>query len=118
MKIPLNMNGEPVAGPDRLHRLAALTTAIAGARRGDWNSKRELLRMFHPLLGTLAEKRTSDPAEAARLVKAGEEGVVRAARRFPKDSAPDHFEVFALKYIEKRMDAGPGGWLSRLFGRA
>jgi DNA-directed RNA polymerase sigma subunit (sigma70/sigma32) len=123
MKIALNMGGDandPKAAQKVLER------DILAAKDGDWNAKGNLARVFMPLLTSLAEKRTKDPARLNRCVEAGKQGLFHAARKYKSSMGPDHFRVFALDFIEQSMDRavkaeetgpGQGGLLSRLFGR-
>ena len=117
MRIPLNNgNGEtPLSGPEA--RIRALGKDIAAARRGDWEARRRVERSLMPLLVTLAKKRASETAEVNKLIDAGKEGIAAAIRKFTAGTPADRFQIFALPYIEERMDhPGRRSFLSRLFG--
>jgi DNA-directed RNA polymerase specialized sigma subunit len=115
MKIPLNV-GQVSGQTSREIQLKSLERDIAAAKKGDWNAKNNLFKTFLPLLNSLAEKRTSDKAELNALVDKGKEGLVRALGHFNDPRHPEHFQIFALDFIEKSMDKKPG-FLARLFGR-
>lgn len=119
MKISLNMGPQ---GPNakRASQARVLEADILGAKRGDWNSKNNLVREFMPLLQSLAEKRTSDVAEINRYIEAGKFGLFTAAKKYKPSIGAQGFQVFALDFVVGRMDRatkGGGNWLSRLFGR-
>jgi DNA-directed RNA polymerase specialized sigma subunit len=117
MKIPLRI--ETSTQSHKAVRLRIMANEIVATRRGDWNARRELLREFRPLLQAMADKRSSDPAAAAKLVSAGEAGVLKAVRKFNPKNGAEHFQVFSLPFIEKAMNKpGDSGFLARLFGRA
>ena len=116
MKIPLSQ--QELAGlADASGDIEALATTLADCRIGDWEAKRRLERMFHPLLRVMALKRVGqDTAALNRLVELGREGVHQAAKRFPEREPARHFRVFALPFIEFAMDHRPGFW-ERLWKR-
>jgi DNA-directed RNA polymerase specialized sigma subunit len=119
MKIALNMGPQ---GPNAKKNAQAriLEADILGAKRGDWNAKNNLARDFMPLLHSLAEKRATDVAEINRFIEAGKAGLFAAAKKYKESASPQGFQIFALDFIEARMDRaakGGGSWLSRLFGR-
>ena len=115
-RIPLRIESTgPHSG--RAVRLRVMQKDIVAAKKGDWNARRALLAEFRPLLQTMADKRAQTPEDARKLAQAGEAGVVRAIRKFRASSGADHFQVFALPYIEKAMEQpGKPGILARLFG--
>ncbi|MDA0577774.1 MAG: hypothetical protein O3B24_06720 [Verrucomicrobia bacterium] len=119
MKISLNMGPK---GPDAKRATDAriLEADILGAKRGDWNSKNNLTREFMPLIHSLAGKRSSDVAVINGYIEAGKSGLVAAAKKYKPAIGPQGFQIFALDFIEARMERaskGGGSWLSRLFGR-
>ena len=117
MKIPLTSQheGETPAG----QKLRKLANDLAAARRSDWGARDRVVHHFTPLIRSLADKRTQDPREIQRLVEAGKAGLVTAIGRFDPAAGTERFQLFALDYIEKRMDrpAGAGGFFSRLLRR-
>jgi|GEM_PF-933417 len=124
MKISLNLGQQhQQGGQSKAEQQRALEREILAAKGGDWNSKNSLVRMFMPLLHSLAEKRARDQPTLNRLVEAGKEGLADAARRYKTSIGPDRFRIFALDFIEKRMDrelrggGGLGAFFSRLFGK-
>ncbi len=117
MKISLNLNSETPASA-KAAQARTLEQSILLTRKGDWNARKGLVSQFHPLILSLAHKRTSDPETVNMLVEAGSTGLLVAVRKYRKSVGPDHFRVFALRYIEARMDRavrGPG-LLARMFG--
>jgi DNA-directed RNA polymerase specialized sigma subunit len=122
MKISLNMGQEE--GDSRAAQQRVLERDVLGAKAGDWNAKNSLVRLFTPLLASLAEKRTNDAALRNQLIEAGKQGLFDAARKYKPNVGIVHFRVFALDFIEAAMDhaarassSSGGGFLSRLFGR-
>jgi len=118
MKIGLNGNRheENQSGPAA--RIKALEKDLAAAKRGDWEAKHRVERAMMPLVTTLARKRTSDNAEINRLIEGGKEGIATAIRKFKAGTDADRFQIFALPFIEARMDKpARSGFLARLFGR-
>lgn len=95
----------------------ALEKAIRGCQMGDWNAKNALARIFHPLLLTLAEKRcgVGQVSEINKTMEKGRHGLFEAAMRFKLNANAQNFRVFALPYIEKRIDGRRSFW-ERLFG--
>ena len=121
MKIALSMaHTEP---PGRESHLKAVERDILATQKGDWNAKNNLARTFTPLLTSLAEKRSSDQATINRLVEAGKEGLLTAARKYKPSIGAERFQIFALDFIEKSMDSashsggGLGGFFRKLFGK-
>jgi DNA-directed RNA polymerase specialized sigma subunit len=116
MKIPLSQaEVAELASAATDHDL--LARLLAACKLGDWEAKRQLARTFQPLLMMLATKRVGeDAALRNQMIERGREGLVRAAKRFPKGEPVRHFRVFALQFIETAMDHPPGFW-QRLFGR-
>lgn len=120
MKISLNM-GRPT-GPNakRANQARILEADILAAKRGDWNAKNNLTREFMPLLQSMAEKRSSEVAEINRFIEAGKAGLDAAAKKYKPAVGAQNFQIFALDFIEARMERaakGEGGFFSRLFGR-
>jgi len=118
MKIPLNTSASEGDTP-AAHKLRKLANDLAAARRSDWGARDRVVHHFTPLIRSLADRRTQDPKERQRLVEAGQAGLVTAISRFNPSGGPERFQLFALDYIEKRMDrpAESGGLLSRLLRR-
>jgi DNA-directed RNA polymerase specialized sigma subunit len=124
MKISLNLGQQQQqGGQSKVEQQRALEREILGAKGGDWNSRNNLARLFMPLLHSLAEKRAKDVPTLNRLVEAGKEGLADAAHKYKTSIGPDRFRIFALDFIEKRMDrelhggGGIGAFFARLFGK-
>ncbi|MFC1462942.1 hypothetical protein ACFLQU_04970 [Verrucomicrobiota bacterium] len=116
MKIGLNMGESAPQVP----KGGVSEAQILAAKKGDWTAKEQLANIFLPLLKSLAEKRAEEPSEINQFVDAGKEGLFAAARKYKPSIGADKFQVFALDYIQARMDrfaGGGGGFLSRLFGK-
>lgn len=118
MKISLNLNGQDQATKQEKEE-RTLAADLGAAKKGDWNAKNNILRTFMPLLTSLAEKRSSNTAETNKFIEAGKEGLFVAVKKFKMDQGPREFQLFALDFIEARMDkkAGGGGFLSKIFGK-
>ena len=119
MKIPLKL-GQDGQQSSSAAEARVLGRDILAAKSGDWDAKNSLIRTFHPLIVSLAQKRTSNQAELNRLIESGKEGLVKAIRKYNDRIGPDKFRIFALDFIQAGMDrAGKkgGGFFSRLFGR-
>ena len=119
MKISLNMGPQ---GPkeQKASQARVLEADILGAKRGDWNAKNNLVRQFMPLLQSLAEKRASDQPQINRCIEAGKNGLFVAARKYKREIGPDSFQIFALDFIEPRMDKaakGGSGFFAKLFNK-
>ena len=114
--IPLSQNElADLSASTNDHEL--LARVLTGCKMGDWEAKHKLERMFQPLLVMLATKRAGDDtATRNRLIERGREGLIRAAKRFPKGDPVRQFRVFALGFIEPAMDQPPNFW-QRLTGR-
>lgn len=117
MKIPLNLSGAQGPEAAKSQRNQALESTILGVKRGDWNAKNALGRNFLPLITSLAEKRCTETSEINTLIEAGKEGLFAAARKYKRDIGPVDFQLFALDFIEERMDkpAKSGGFFGNLF---
>ena len=116
MKISLNMGQQ--SGDTQNTDARVLEKEILGAKKGDWNAKSNLTRKFIPLLTSLAQKRSNDPAKINLYIDAGKEGLYIAAKKYNPGSGADRFRLFALDFIEKQMNRvdKKGGFFSRLFG--
>ena len=116
MKIPLNTNSSgSTTSPSS--RMQALGRDIEAAKRGDWEAKHRVEASLMPILQDLAKKRASTTAEINTLIEAGKQGVAKAIKKFKLSSGADRFQIFALRFIEDKMDKpGSGGFLSKLFG--
>ncbi len=122
MKISLNMGSMSPQGPNakRASQARILEADILGAKRGDWNSKNNLTREFTSLIQSLAEKRATEVAEINHYIDAGKAGLIAAAKKYKPSIGPQGFQIFALDFIEARMERaakGGGSWFSRLFGK-
>ena len=115
MKIGLNMGENAAQAP----KGGIPEAQILAAKAGDWAAKDKLAQAFLPLIKSLAEKRASEPSKINKFVDAGKEGLFKAAKKYKPSIGADRFQVFALDYIQARMDkqAGGGGFLSSLFGK-
>lgn len=115
MKITLNVGNE--GGGSAADN--ALKAALEAARNGDWKQKQQLTKLFMPLITKLAERRAKDVPTINSLIEAGSEGLMEAARRYGKNEPVSRFQLFAVDFIEKRMDGKDKkeGLLARLFKR-
>jgi DNA-directed RNA polymerase specialized sigma subunit len=114
-----------------LHILASETVSVAEAqakaverdvlavKKGDYAAQQSLLRTFAPLITSIAQKRTTDPAMVKQYIDAGKEGLLKAARKYTHSMGAEKFQFLALDCIQGAMDRsdGGGGFFSRLFGR-
>jgi len=107
------------AAANKAAEAKALENMVLSAKKGDWQAKDLLTRQFLGLLTSMAEKRSSDPEEVNRLMEAGKQGLLTAASKYKPSVGAENFRIFAIDYIEAKMDrAGKGGgFLSRLFGK-
>ncbi len=70
-----------------------------------------------PLLTTMAKKRASDNGTVNALIERGKEGIAIAIKKFKAGTSGDRFQIFALPFIESRMDKDEHpGFFARLFG--
>ncbi|TFH17905.1 MAG: hypothetical protein E4H02_01530 [Lentisphaerales bacterium] len=118
MKIGLNIQGMD-GESDKAAEQRALDIILRNVQKGDWEAKDLLLKQFRTLVTSLAEKRTTDPAVLNKYTERGNEGLLKAARKFKPEPGADNFRIFALDHIESAMnqqDKG-GGFLGRLFGK-
>ena len=116
MKIALNMGEHKPQTP----KGGIPEGQILAAKKGDWSAKNQLANSFLPLIKSLAEKRASEPSKINKFVEAGKEGLFTAIKKYKKSVGADKFQVFALDYIQARMDrlaGGGGGFLASLFGK-
>jgi DNA-directed RNA polymerase specialized sigma subunit len=118
MKIALKV-GNQDASSIKQEELRLLDRDIVSCSRGDWEAKNRLFKTFMPLFISLAKKRSSENAKINQLVEAGKLGLVDACKKYKSSTGADRFQIFALDYIEKTMNAvdHPRGFFSRLFGR-
>jgi DNA-directed RNA polymerase specialized sigma subunit len=117
MKIPLNLGQNASQSSSQAHA-KILERDILAAQKGDWNAKNNIVRTFTPLLTSLASKRSSDVEKINDYIEAGKKGLFDAAKKYKQGTA-DRFNIFALNFIEKEMDAVDhgGGFFARLFGK-
>lgn len=118
MKIPLTPSSQEGDTP-AAHKLRKLANDLAAARRSDWSARDRVVHHFTPLICSLADRRTQDPQARQRLIEAGKAGLVTAIGRFNPATGAERFQLFALEFIEHRMDNPDkrGGLLSRLLRR-
>ena len=117
MKIPLNAgsNGGQVSSAARMQ---ALDRDLQAAKRGDWEAKRRVESALIPILQDLAKKRASSNAEINNLIEAGKQGIATAIKKYKPSIGADRFQIFALRFIEDKMDnPSSGGFFAKLFGR-
>lgn len=117
MKIPLKL-GQSVTTSSIAAQAKALEQDVLKAKGGDWTAKKRLARTFSPLINSLAEKRSSEPAKINQYIEAGKNGLLTATKKYKKSVGAQNFQIFALDFIEtamNRVDKG-GGFFSRLFG--
>lgn len=118
MKIALNMGG----GVDMTSSAAqdkALERDVLAAKGGDWTAKQSLSKTFQPLITSLAQKRTHDPAQVAELSKAARDALGKAARKYRPADGPHKFRILAAEAMQEAMDrAAKPSLLARLFGQS
>ena len=117
MKISLNMDGDhQVTGHEA--QMKALARDVQEAKSGDWNARKRLNTTFQPLIKRFAQKRTTDTAEFNALMDKGREGLFIAAKKYKLKQGPDHFQIFAVDFIENYMDGKGGkGFFGKIFGK-
>ncbi len=116
MKIPLSTapNGSQ---PSAAARIQALGRDLEAAKRGDWEAKHRVEATMMPIIQDLAKKRGSTNAEINTLIDAGKQGIAKAIKKFKISTGADRFQIFALRFIENKMDnPNSGGFFSRIFG--
>ncbi len=117
MKIGLNGNRSHDVPSGPAAKIKALEKDLAAAKRGDWEAKHRVERSLMPLLTSLARKRSDDNAEINRLLDRGKAGIAIALRKFKAGTSGDRFQIFALPFIESKMDKNErSGFFARLFG--
>jgi DNA-directed RNA polymerase specialized sigma subunit len=117
VKISLNIEGTD-AQSTKVAENRSLERLILDTRKGDSESKERLIQRFRPLMLSMAEKRSADTVAIGKYLEAGKEGLVAAANKYTPSVGPENFRIFALDFIEARMnrvDKG-GGFFSRLLG--
>jgi hypothetical protein len=115
MSIHLNTGGN-VSSVEA--RMQAFESNLKAAKRGDWEAKKRVVAAMHDVLQGMASKRAKSNEEMNALLEAGKEGVGQAIKKFKLSSGADRFQIFAVDFIEKKMDnPSSGGFLARLFGR-
>lgn len=118
MKIALNGHRRDEAQSGPAAKIKAIEKDLLAAKRGDWESKHRVERAMMPLLTNLAKKRSTENADINRLIERGKEGIAIAIRKFKTGTHGDRFEMFALPFVEARMDKpAHSGFFSRLFHR-
>jgi DNA-directed RNA polymerase specialized sigma subunit len=116
MRIPLNMGNTKPTSKEEMARV--MEHDILACKSGDWEAKARLIREFMPLLTSLAKKRAMENTLINQYIEAGKTGLVIATRKYKPSIGVNHFQIFALDFIEKQMNkANPkGGFFTRLFG--
>jgi len=116
MKIPLNIN-QGASTTSKAAKAKVLEHDVVAAKNDDWNAKTRLAQTFMPLMKSLAEKRATETQQVNALIEAGKEGLYAAAKKYKKSMGAEKFRLFALDYIESRMDrkGKRGGFFARLF---
>ncbi len=110
-----NKHEQTLSGPAA--RMRVLERDLVAAKRGDWEAKHRVERALMPLLTTMAKKRASNNAAINALIDRGKEGIAIAIKKFKGGTSGDRFQIFALPFIESRMDKSERtGFLARLFG--
>ena len=113
MAIHLN-DGSGMSAADA--RIKNLERDLQAAKRGDWEAKKRVLLYMKPVLQDMATKRASTNEQINALLEAGSDGVAQAIKKFKIKSGADRFQIFALSFIEDKMDnPSKGGFFSRLF---
>jgi hypothetical protein len=113
----LNLSsGDGVSNVDK--RMQVLERDLKAAKRGDWNAKKRVYSSMLDILNDFARKRTSANEEINILLDAGKQGIDQAINKFKLSSGADRFQIFALSFIEKKMDnPKSGGFFSKMFGK-
>ena len=117
MKISLNMDGDhQVTGHEA--QMKALARDVRETKSGDWNARKRLNTTFQALIKKFAQKRTTNTAEFNALMDKGREGLFVAAKKYKLKEGPDHFQIFAVDFIENYMDGKGGkGFFGKIFGK-
>jgi len=98
-------------------RAKTLEKDLQAAKRGDWKAKHRIESTFTQILTDLAKKRASSNAEINTLIEAGKQGISIAIKKYKSSTGADRFQIFALRFIENKMDnPNSGGFFSKLFG--
>ena len=118
MKIPLKVGVQDPASV-KIEQLRLLERDIAFCSRGDWEAKNRLIKSFMPLFLSLAKRRSHENAKINQYIDAGKAGLIDACKKYKSSMGTDHFQIFALDFIEKAMNASdhPRGFFARIFGR-
>jgi hypothetical protein len=116
MKIAIDVSqGVDMSGSAAQDR--ALERDILAAKSGDWQAKQNLVKVFTPLINSLASKRGSDAAQVAAYVAAGKVGTMVAAGRYRSGQGSHNFRLAAAACIEAAMDkVSKPSFFKRLFG--
>ena len=116
MKSPLHAIADEGQTSDSTKN-AVLAKDLKAAKLGDWKAKHRIEVTLTPLLTDLAKKRASSTPEINSLMDAGKVGIEKAIKKFKADSRADRFPIFALRFMEEKMDnPSSGGFFSKLFG--
>jgi DNA-directed RNA polymerase specialized sigma subunit len=98
--------------------MQALQRNLEAAKRGDWEAKKRVVASMQDVLQDMARKRASTNEEINALLEAGRAGIAQAIKKFKMSSGADRFQIFAVDFIEKKMDnPSSGGFFAKLFGR-
>ena len=116
MEIPLQFHHDDIE-TNRAAKFKLLEHDILAAKKGNWEAKNNLVRVFTPLISSLAQKRSSHTSEINKYIEAGKNGLFTAVRKYKQNVGPDKFQIFALNFIEASMDGmhKEEGFFSRLF---
>ena len=99
-------------------RMQVLEQDLKAAKRGDWNAKKRVYSSMLNILNDFAHKRSSSNEEVNVLLEAGKQGIDQAIKKFKLNLGADRFQIFALTFIEKKMDKPKSGKLfSKIFGK-
>jgi DNA-directed RNA polymerase specialized sigma subunit len=116
MKISLKL--DEIGGGSGNDQERLVEAWVAAARQGDFEARQALYQHYVPLLTSLAKKRAGeDVTQVNALIERGKDGLLNAAKRYKPGKTTEKFKLFALDYIEKAMDGGDKGFLSRIFGK-
>ena len=117
MKIPLN-SGSNGGQASAAARTQALERDLQAAKRGDWEARHRVESTLMPILQDLAKKRAKANGEINGLIEAGKQGIATAIKKYKSSMGADRFQIFALRFIENKMDKpNSGGFFAKLFGR-
>ena len=98
--------------------MQALQRNLEAAKRGDWEAKKRVIASMNDVLQDMARKRAATTEDFNALLEAGREGVATAIKKYKLKNGAERFQIFAINFIEQKMDnPSSGGFFAKLFGR-